>query len=78
MLAAAWMAAGTLPGMSFADEPSGMQTALEETKQYFTAPVHWDAQDWTYFGISAAAVAAAHALDSCVRSHFATGANEFL
>ncbi|MGA2186885.1 MAG: phosphatase PAP2 family protein [Steroidobacteraceae bacterium] len=64
-----------------ADEPngpSGIKTAIDDTEQYFTAPLRWDLQDWTYFAISAAAVAAAHQFDTTVRSHFAVGANATL
>jgi membrane-associated phospholipid phosphatase len=63
---------------SYADEPSGIRTAIVDTEQYFTAPLRWDLEDWTYFGVTLAAVAAAHQFDSNVRSHFATGSNAVL
>ena len=63
---------------SRAEEPSGIRTALEDTGQYFTSPVRWDAEDWTYLGVAVAAVAAAHQADSTVRSHFATGSRAIL
>jgi membrane-associated phospholipid phosphatase len=47
-------------------------TALEDAKLYFTAPLRWDVSDWTYFGATALAVAAAHEYDDNVRSHFGT------
>lgn len=79
IISTAWIISGcALPIMSSANEPSGLQIALEDTKQYFTAPVRWDTEDWTYFGITVAAVAGAHAFDSNVRSHFATGSNAIL
>jgi len=72
--------------MTFADEddppddgsPSGFRTALNDTGQYFTAPLRWDLEDWAYFGVTLAAVGVAHQFDSNVRSHFATGSNAVL
>ena len=52
--------------------------ALEDTKEYFTAPVRWDAEDWLFFGGAIAAVAASHEFDGRVRAHFATGSNAVL
>lgn len=45
--------------------------AWEDTKLYFTAPLHWDSQDWLIFGGTVGAIAAAHAFDGSVRDHFA-------
>jgi membrane-associated phospholipid phosphatase len=78
MLAAALCAAILQSAVCCAEETSGLRTALEDTEQYFTAPLRWDAEDWSYFGVTLAAVASAHAFDSDVRSHFATGANATL
>src|SRR5438270_13777728 len=64
--------------MSGAAEPSGVRIALDDAGQYFTAPLRWDAEDWTYFGITLAAVAASHEIDTKVRTHFAKGANAVL
>jgi hypothetical protein len=50
----------------------GARAALEDTKLYFTAPLRWDARDWTYFGATLAAVAVAHEYDDNVRAHFGT------
>jgi membrane-associated phospholipid phosphatase len=66
------------PGLSVAADASGVGVALEDARQYFTAPLRWDAEDWTYFGVTLAAVAAAHEFDSTVRTHFATGSNAVL
>ena len=60
------------------EPPSGLRIAIDDTQQYFTAPLRWDLEDWAYAGISVAAVAAAREFDSTVRSHFATGANATL
>jgi len=46
--------------------------ALEDAKLYFTAPLRWDVSDWTYFGATALAIAAAHEYDDNVRTHFGT------
>lgn len=49
------------------------ETALQDTKLYFTAPLRWDEQDWIYFGGALVAIASAHQFDQRVRDHFATG-----
>jgi hypothetical protein len=46
------------------------RAALEDAKLYFTAPLRWDVRDWSYFGATALAVAAAHEYDDNVRAHF--------
>ena len=51
---------------------------LEDLKQYVTAPLRWDEEDWLYFGGALAAIGGSHAFDSRVRSHFATGSNAAL
>ena len=66
------------PITALAADPFTVGEALEDTKEYFTAPLHWDAEDWLYFGGAIAAVAASHEFDGRVRAHFATGANAVL
>jgi membrane-associated phospholipid phosphatase len=56
-----------------ADSSFSLETALQDTKLYFTAPLRWDEQDWLYFGGALAAIASAHQFDERVRDHFATG-----
>ena len=46
---------------------------LTDVKDYVTAPVRWDSQDWMYFGGTLAAIAAAHHYDDQVRRHFTIG-----
>jgi membrane-associated phospholipid phosphatase len=46
------------------------KAVLEDTQQYFTAPLRWDQADWLYFGSTLAAVAVAHEFDDDVRNHF--------
>ena len=55
-----------------------LDTTLEDTKLYFTAPLRWDQEDWLYFGGALAAIGAAHSLDERVRDHFATGSKAIL
>ncbi len=67
-----------LPGLAHGDDAVTIRSALTDVGQYVTAPVRWDAEDWSYFGITAAAVAAAHEYDGTVRKHFATGSKALL
>jgi membrane-associated phospholipid phosphatase len=46
---------------------------LADTKLYFTAPLHWDAGNWQYFGASLLAIGIAHEYDDDVRDHFIQG-----
>jgi membrane-associated phospholipid phosphatase len=72
-LAWAAVAAVSAPTVTFAGEASGVRVALNDAGQYLTSPLRWDAEDWTWFGVTAVAVAATHQADSSVRSHFAVG-----
>ncbi len=68
-----WLAASSSsPLCAGAQEPSGIRIALDDVAQYYTAPLRWDAEDWTYFGVSTIAIVAAHEADTTVRSHFAS------
>jgi membrane-associated phospholipid phosphatase len=50
---------------------SAASTGLgSDIKAYFTAPLRWDANDWTWFGGALAATALAHHYDTDVRKHF--------
>lgn len=46
------------------------RAVLEDTKLFVTAPLRWDARDWSYFGAATLAVIAAHEYDDSVRTHF--------
>jgi membrane-associated phospholipid phosphatase len=48
---------------------------LTDAKLYFTAPLHWDKGDWTYFGASLLAIGVAHEFDDDVRAHFVGGSH---
>ena len=39
-------------------------------KLYFTAPLHWDAGEWAWFGGALVAIGASHHYDTDVRNHF--------
>ena len=54
------------------------RTALQDTKDYFTSPLRWDAEDWLYAGGALVAIGASHEFDRRVRTHFATGSNAVL
>ena len=51
------------------------RAALEDTKLYFTAPLHWDTANWAYFGGALLAVGVAHEYDDDVRNHFVDGSH---
>jgi membrane-associated phospholipid phosphatase len=52
-------------------EQSATSTGLgSDIKAYFTAPLHWDENDWIWFGGALAAIGAAHHYDTDVRKHF--------
>jgi PAP2 superfamily len=72
------VAFGISPTGLSAQSSSGIATALEDTKLYFTAPLRWDTEDWMYFGGALAAIGAAHQYDRQVREHFAIGSRAFL
>ena len=59
-----------LQGPVRAEDSFGVGTTLEDTKEFFTAPLRWDTEDWLYFGGALAAIEAAHELDTRVRDHF--------
>jgi membrane-associated phospholipid phosphatase len=46
---------------------------LGDAKAYYTAPLHWNREDWEYFGGALAAIAVAHHYDTQVRTHFDAG-----
>jgi membrane-associated phospholipid phosphatase len=43
---------------------------LGDVGAYFTAPLRWDARDWSWFGGAVLAVGLAHRYDRQVRTHF--------
>jgi len=51
---------------------------LEDTRLYFTAPLRWDTEDWSYFGGALLAIGAAHEYDDNVRAHFTAGSSTAL
>jgi membrane-associated phospholipid phosphatase len=52
------------------EQTSSQSGVLTDIKLYFTAPLHWDARDWEWFGGALVAVGAAHHYDTQVRTHF--------
>ncbi|HEY5809883.1 MAG TPA: phosphatase PAP2 family protein [Povalibacter sp.] len=51
----------------------GTEALLEDTRQYFSAPLHWDSENWLYLGATVLAVGVAHEYDDDVRAHFLEG-----
>jgi membrane-associated phospholipid phosphatase len=72
-----WAVVGIFPVVGRTAD-SLLDTTLEDTKLYFTAPLRWDEEDWLYFGGALVAIGAAHSFDGRVRDHFATGSNAVL
>ena len=72
-----WVVVGIFPVIGHTAD-SLLDTTLEDTKLYFTAPLRWDEEDWLYFGGALVAIGAAHSFDARVRDHFATGSNAVL
>jgi membrane-associated phospholipid phosphatase len=73
----AWALAGMLPVAGHCAD-SLLDTTLEDTKLYFTAPLRWDEEDWLYFGGALVAIGTAHSFDERARDHFATGSKAVL
>lgn len=46
---------------------------LGDAKAYFTAPLHWNARDWEFFGGALALIAVSHHYDTQVRTHYDEG-----
>jgi membrane-associated phospholipid phosphatase len=55
------------PGQTLAERTLG------DAKAYFTAPLHWNARNWEFFGGALAAIAVAHHYDTQVRNHYDEG-----
>jgi membrane-associated phospholipid phosphatase len=49
------------------------EQTVGDAKAYFTAPLHWNARDWEYFGGALGAIVIAHQYDTQVRNHFDAG-----
>jgi membrane-associated phospholipid phosphatase len=64
-------APASAPAPSTDATPQQSDTGLvSDIKLYFTAPLRWDAKDWTWFGGALLAIGAAHHYDTQVRTHF--------
>ena len=50
-----------------------LERILNDTKDYVTAPLRWNTNDWEWFAGSLAVTALASTADESVRSHFAPG-----
>jgi membrane-associated phospholipid phosphatase len=63
----------TVPGPE-TPPPSGLAHDFgRDFGLYFTAPLHWNGNEWAWFGGALAAIAATHHYDSQVRTHFTKG-----
>jgi len=59
-------------------EAATERRVLSDIGAYFTAPLHWDARNWEFFGGALAAIAASHEFDSRVRTDFIRGTSNSL
>jgi hypothetical protein len=50
-----------------------LEQTAGDAEAYFTAPLHWNARDWEYFGGALGAIALAHHYDTQARTHFDAG-----
>ena len=57
------------PGNSLAERTLG------DAKAYFTAPLHWNAHNWEFFGGALTTIAIAHHYDTQARNHYDEGYN---
>lgn len=48
---------------------------LGDAEAYFTAPLHWDARNWEFFGGALAVIAVSHHYDTQARIHFDQGSS---
>ena len=53
--------------------PTLAERTLGDAKAYFTAPLHWDAHNWEFFGGALATIAVAHHYDTQARDHYDDG-----
>ena len=62
-----------LPSACFAQEQKDgeIHSLVVDTRDYLTAPLHWDEGNWTQFAVSVAAIGVAHQYDDNMRNHFA-------
>jgi membrane-associated phospholipid phosphatase len=58
------------PSVAPAVEASTPGGIGHDVKLYFTAPLHWNASEWAWFGGALAAIGASHHYDTDVRNHF--------
>lgn len=56
-----------------AESPAAGFGLVADVRDYFTAPLHWNRNDWAWFGGSLLAVGLAHRYDAQVRSHVVSG-----
>jgi membrane-associated phospholipid phosphatase len=57
-------------GSASSPEPPSDVGLVADIKAYFTAPLHWNGEDWALFGGALAAIGVAHHYDTQVRTHF--------
>jgi hypothetical protein len=57
----------------YTQDPTLAERTLGDAKAYFTAPLHWDAHNWEFFGGAVAAIVVAHHYDTQARDHYDDG-----
>jgi len=61
------------PGSTQSTEASPPSGLAHDAALYFTAPLHWNASEWAWFGGALAAIAGSHHYDTQVYTHFTKG-----
>ena len=64
--------------LATAETPSLVRRTLDDTRLFATAPLRWDATDWSRFGSAVALITVSHEFDGRVRDHFAPQAGVVL
>ncbi len=66
------------PPIAYPKRQSLLAQTLGDIKAYYTAPLHWNARDWEYFGGAIAAIAVSDHYDTQARTHYDSGSSSSL
>ncbi len=63
------------PPIAYPKRQGLLAQTLGDIKAYYTAPLHWNARDWEYFGGAIAAIAVSDHYDTQARTHYDSGSS---